>query len=55
MAESYVCVEIDSNKTISVLDKLPNGQTLDNYSKFDDVVNDNNIQKSKYIAIKIMK
>jgi len=55
MAESYVCVEIDSNKTINVFDKLPNGQTLDNYSKFDDVVNDNNIQKSKYIAIKIMK
>ena len=55
MAESYVCVEIDSNKTISVLDKLPNGQTLDNYSKFDDVVNDNNIQNSKFIAIKIMK
>jgi ubiquitin C-terminal hydrolase len=55
MAESYVCVEIDSNKTINVFDKLPNGQTLDNYSKFDDVVNDNNIQKSKFIAIKIMK
>jgi len=56
MAESYVYVEINSNKMIKVLDKLPDGKSLANYSNFDDVVtNMNDIQDSKYIAIKIAK